>query len=327
MNFPLVSIIIPTYNRAYLISETLDSIISQTYKNWECIIVDDGSDDITEQIVSVYMRKDDRFRYYQRPVNLPKGGNSCRNYGFELSKGIYIKWFDSDDIMFSNFLEKQVNILQTNKNLDFCACQWEYFRDNLSCVKNYINLKPNNHPIYSYFLESHIFITQSPLWKKQFLKDKELFDLKLFRGQEADFHFRMLTYSPKYLLHEDFLYKVRRGHDSIESLSYSNEAQLSVLRYFLKAFKVVSKMQFERREELLRYLIFRVMGQLFKVIVQEKNFLKRVKYLKFYKNIFQCVSFIELKYIFNLQLGLFLSVFFRIGYRLMSLKCYDLQNK
>jgi glycosyltransferase involved in cell wall biosynthesis len=327
MSTPLVSIIIPTYNRAFLISETLDSIISQTYENWECIIVDDGSDDNTEETVYVYLQKDNRFRYYQRPVNLPKGGNSCRNYGFELSKGAYIKWFDSDDIMFSNFLEKQVDILQSNTNLDFCACQWEYFRHNSGSEKNYINLKPNNHPIYSYFLESHIFITQSPLWKKQFLEDKELFDLKLFRGQEADFHFRMLTYSPDYLLHEDFLYKVRRGHESIESLSYSNKAQLSVLRYFVKASKIVSKMQFERRDELLRYLIFRVMGQLFKVIVQEKNFLKRIKYLRFYKNIFHYVSYIELKYVFKLQLGLFFSVFFRIGYSLMSLKCYDLQNR
>ncbi|WP_281310631.1 glycosyltransferase family 2 protein [Flavobacterium flavigenum] len=323
MNSQLVTIIIPTYNRGHLLGETLDSIVNQTYENWECIIVDDGSDDNTEETVNGYLHKDKRFRYYQRPVNLPKGGNSCRNYGFELSKGAYIKWFDSDDIMYCNFLDKQVDIMQTNPNLDFCACQWEYFQDNLSTVKNYINLKPSHHTIYSYFLDSHVFITQSPLWKKQFLKGKELFDLKLFRGQEADFHFRMLTYSPKYLLHEDFLYKVRRGHDSIESLSNNKKAQLSVLRYFLKAFKILRRMKFERKKELLRYLIFRITRQMFIVILEEKNFFKRLRYLIYYKNIFQYNCYIKFKHIIKLKLGLFFLIFFKVGDNLMNLKCYD----
>ena len=66
-NNPLVSIIIPTYNRAHLIGETLDSVLAQTYQNWECIIVDDGSSDNTDDVVNDYVKKDPRFKYYYRP--------------------------------------------------------------------------------------------------------------------------------------------------------------------------------------------------------------------------------------------------------------------
>ena len=105
---PLVSIIIPTYNRANLILETLNSVKLQSYQNWECIIVDDGSTDTSEEVITAFCRMDERFKYYKRPENKPKGANSCRNLGFEYSKGDLINWFDSDDVMFEDFLEKKI---------------------------------------------------------------------------------------------------------------------------------------------------------------------------------------------------------------------------
>ena len=63
MDNPLVSIIIPTYNRAHLISETLDSVLAQTYTNWECIVVNDGSPDDTEKVAKRWVEKDSRFKY------------------------------------------------------------------------------------------------------------------------------------------------------------------------------------------------------------------------------------------------------------------------
>lgn len=118
MNNPLVSIIIPTYNRAHLINETLDSILAQTYSIWECLIIDDGSSDCSDKVVGEYLKKDLRFKYYKRPLTKLKGANSCRNYGFELSKGDLIKWFDSDDIMLPDHLEIACDKL-INDNFDF----------------------------------------------------------------------------------------------------------------------------------------------------------------------------------------------------------------
>lgn len=87
MEQPLVSIIIPTYNRAHLIGETLDSVLAQIYTNWECIVVDDGSTDSTAELLAFYVEKDSRFQYHHRPKDRLKGANACRNYGFELSRG------------------------------------------------------------------------------------------------------------------------------------------------------------------------------------------------------------------------------------------------
>src|SRR5690606_6713113 len=96
---PLVSILIPNYNKAPYLRETLDSILSQTYLNWECIIVDDHSTDGSYEILEEYANLDCRFKVYKRPDHLPKGGNACRNYAFILSNGEFVNWFDSDDIM------------------------------------------------------------------------------------------------------------------------------------------------------------------------------------------------------------------------------------
>ena len=69
---PLVSIIILTYNRAHLIGETLDSVLAQTYTHWECIVVDDGSTDATDEVLATYVEKDSRFQYHHRPKDRQK---------------------------------------------------------------------------------------------------------------------------------------------------------------------------------------------------------------------------------------------------------------
>jgi len=114
---PLVSIIIPTYNRAHLIGETLDSVVAQTYENWECIIVDDGSSDNTDEVIEEYTKKDTRFKYYHRPEEHLPGGNGARNYGFKMSQGEYIIWFDSDDLMTRDHIEIKYNLINSGELL------------------------------------------------------------------------------------------------------------------------------------------------------------------------------------------------------------------
>ena len=107
----LVSIIIPVFNRASLLPETLDSIVSQTYLNWECIIVDDGSTDSSLNVALGYAKKDNRFKVHSRPWFKKKGANSCRNYGFNLSNGEFIQWFDSDDLMYNSMLSQKIEFV------------------------------------------------------------------------------------------------------------------------------------------------------------------------------------------------------------------------
>lgn len=110
----LVSIIIPIYNRISLIEETLRSIQNQSYTNWECILVDDHSTDGTYSFLQGFVKLDSRFKLFSRPNFLLKGANACRNYGFNKSKGLYVKWYDSDDIMLEKHLETAVNTLESS---------------------------------------------------------------------------------------------------------------------------------------------------------------------------------------------------------------------
>lgn len=102
-NQPVFSVIIPTYNREKLLKRAIDSIISQTYKNFELIIVDDGSIDHTEELVENY--KDDRIIYIYKENG---GQNSALNKGIESAKGEYIGFCDSDDSWLSNKLEMHI---------------------------------------------------------------------------------------------------------------------------------------------------------------------------------------------------------------------------
>jgi glycosyltransferase involved in cell wall biosynthesis len=88
-----------TYNRAHLIEETLKSIENQSYKDWECLIIDDGATDNTEEILQKWLQKDSRFKYQKRASNHQKGLPGCRNQGIELAKGDYIIFFDDDDLI------------------------------------------------------------------------------------------------------------------------------------------------------------------------------------------------------------------------------------
>ncbi len=125
----LVSIIIPTYNRSSLLGATLESVIGQTYSNWECLVIDDGSNDYSTELIQFYCEREPRIIYYKRPVGFPKGPAGCRNYGLTLSKGELIQWLDDDDLLSPEKLKVQVNFLSENKENTFSVCSWGFEKD------------------------------------------------------------------------------------------------------------------------------------------------------------------------------------------------------
>lgn len=216
MNEPLVSIIIPTYNRAHIIGETLDSIIVQTYTNWECLVVDDGSTDNTYQVVKKYEKKDDRLKLYSRPSNKKKGANTCRNYGFELSKGEFVNWFDDDDIMFCDFLfQKITNIIE--KNLDYNLCSYNVVDSTNNLIEKRFLFHENN--IFRDYVKWDLkIITHSLMIKKSVLSNFKLFSPDIKRGQEFEFFSRLFFEKPllKYEIINKQLFNYRQ-HDNSKS--------------------------------------------------------------------------------------------------------------
>lgn len=228
----LISIIIPTYNRAHLIGETLDTVLLQTYNNWECIIIDDASTDNTADIVNEYVRKDNRFQYHTRPEQRLKGPNSCRNYGFEISKGDYVKWFDSDDFMFSNLIESQIKVL--NEKIECVVCKVAYDFGNDKKEENKIY---SDNLIEDYLMGNIAFYISGPLWKKGFLnKQKQLFDETIKNLDDWDFNLRMLYQEPSIIYLDEALIQYR-----IHEASLSNEINKLNFQEIQSEFKAIRK--------------------------------------------------------------------------------------
>jgi glycosyltransferase involved in cell wall biosynthesis len=186
----LISIIIPTYNRASLISDTLDSVINLNYKNWECLIIDDGSIDNTQNIIEIYIEKDSRFKYYKRPLNIKKGPNSCRNFGFEKSIGAWVKWFDSDDLFLPNAFDFFLN--KCVKNIDIVVCKLQRVNFSTHEIINDNKIFSTNL-IQDYLIGEVAFYVCGPTWCRSFLeKQKELFDESISNLDDWDFNLRML---------------------------------------------------------------------------------------------------------------------------------------
>lgn len=242
MQNPLVSIIIPNFNREKLIGETLESFIAQDYRNWECIIVDDGSTDRSVEIIEEYCQKDPRFRLLIRPEEMPKGANTCRNLGFEAAKGKYINWFDSDDLTLPTYISERVNILEEAPQLDLVICAGTIVDENLNPIQDW-DLKEDNTTFYLDYINWKQRIgTPAIMFKKEFLKGKDLFDPLVTRGQESDLFYRILFQFPseRYRVINRKLYLYRQHSQSKSAQRYRyNPSQLqSRMRVYFKMLKL-----------------------------------------------------------------------------------------
>lgn len=229
----LISVIIPTFNRADLIQETLISLQNQTIDNWECIIIDDGSTDNTDVIISEFITLDKRFTYVKRLVE-PKGSNTCRNIGIARSTGKYVCFFDSDDIMLPEFLEERYIILENNNNIGFCTCECIFFD------KENNNIEHSKMSQLTHTIENHIlhwgFMAPAFMLRRNVIEIIGKWNTSIFRTQDVDFFSRLFANNIKGIWSESILYKVRL-HENRISNSYDNKSILSIISVNINVFK------------------------------------------------------------------------------------------
>jgi glycosyltransferase involved in cell wall biosynthesis len=131
-NNSLVSVVVPCYNYSQFLGEALESVLRQTYANWECIIINDGSTDNTEFVAIKYCPKDSRFKYFYKDNG---GHSSARNFGIRNSSGEYIMALDADDKISEQYLEKAVNEIENNDEIKIVSAQTQLFGDVEKIVK------------------------------------------------------------------------------------------------------------------------------------------------------------------------------------------------
>ncbi|CAM4153016.1 glycosyltransferase family 2 protein [Gillisia hiemivivida] len=237
---PLVSIIIPTYNRVFLLGQTLDSVLAQTYQNWECIIVDDGSEDATDELIEFYSEIDSRIKYYHRPISQLKGANACRNFGFEMSMGKYIQWLDSDDIIDSYKIEKQLIQLLKFNSATIAICRWQFFDIQVEEVEftNEYQVYKNFDKILAFidalavsggFLPAHAYLVNRELicqagnWMEN-----------LTINQDGEFFARIFVKAKTVIFVNDALVYYRRNNkDSVSYLSTELKMDHAILSWQL----------------------------------------------------------------------------------------------
>jgi len=186
---PKVSIVTPVYNRADVVRQTIDSITAQSYRNWELLLVDDGSTDDLESVVAP-LTGDPRIRFVRRDRN-PKGASTCRNIGAHLAAGDYLVFLDSDDMMESHCLAQRVAVMEANPELDLAVFPFRFVGPTGEYLANHFD--NGRDPLINFLSYSSYWAIMCPIWRKRFFDGVGGFNELFPRYQDPEIHIRALT--------------------------------------------------------------------------------------------------------------------------------------
>ncbi|MBR9915486.1 MAG: glycosyltransferase family 2 protein [Algicola sp.] len=299
MKTPLISIIIPVYNREAYISETLESVLNQTYTAWECLVVDDGSTDKTVKIVEGYASRYANVTLYHRPIARPKGGNAARNYGFENSKGDYVIFLDSDDQLMAEALANRQACLQRDA-YDCCIHPTLVFKSqpgDSELLWNSLPERMSNDQALVRFLNTDMpWQTNGVTWSRSFFKSFGIWDERLKAWQDWELHCRALLAAPNIYISETpdnyYRYMTQSGIASKHQNSEYTEAVEQAIKgivHQLQQQRISEPVQKAMRKLLLRrFIAFNLrQGHLWRPVslffeTDLKPFISAIDYFKFY---------------------------------------------
>jgi len=196
---PIVTILLATSNRAYLIEQTLKSIQCQTYENFECFITDDKSTDNTKQIVESFCRQDDRFKYFMKTSEYEVGLSETRNFGLDLahtSGAKYIQFCDDDDIMHKEHLACCLYFFQSG-TFDFIHFRKQSFTNRIPFQDNfsfedlaYVSI--DKHNINDIIMGNIGMASCTVMWNLDVIGDQR-FENQLYYAEEWEFYTRLMA--------------------------------------------------------------------------------------------------------------------------------------
>lgn len=215
----LVSVIIPVYNAEKFIGRTLDSVLAQTYKEYEVILVDDRSTDKSAQIIAKYAAEHLEIKYHLQEKNM--GAAVARNTALELARGRFVAFLDSDDEWYPSKLEAQMNLLR-NKNVYFTYTAIEMIDENDSIVKHKREVKEEID--YRFLLRNTMIATSTVLIDREKMGD---FRMPLRRGgQDYATWLQLLRTGEKAYGINEALVKYRQTTNSLSSNKFKSIKQV-----------------------------------------------------------------------------------------------------
>ncbi|WP_026727809.1 glycosyltransferase family 2 protein [Flavobacterium denitrificans] len=245
---PLVTILLATFNRSNLIAETLNSIVSQTYSNWECIVIDDNSTDSTEEIVCEYIKNDNRFSYYKKTEKYKKGLSGTRNHGLDIAisrNAEFIQFFDDDDLMCPNNIEAKILSLAPKSDLNFTISKFEKFdHDDRSNVSRPIFKLSHSHMGDAILVGDLKVNIQCILWRAIYIK-KFRFDEHLLYAEEWELLTRIGYLNPTYDIVDEYLFKYRKHKKSLtmgDDLDFSRRKTSAIIRIKIYEYLTINRL-------------------------------------------------------------------------------------
>ena len=214
MNNAKVSIVVPCYKKAQYLAEALDSILSQSYSEWECVIVNDGSPDHTEEVAMRFCKLDSRFKYLSQPN---QGVSAARNNGIRLMDGKYILALDADDWVSSTYVEKAVDCLEKFPDVKLVYSRYESFGK--TGKKEWIQ------PEYSYerFVMGDVSIVCSALYRRADFERVGGYDINMQGFEDWDFWLSLLNSKDKVYRIDEVLFHYRFDSSIITKQVAENE--------------------------------------------------------------------------------------------------------
>lgn len=261
----MISIIVPNFNKGNYIQQTINSVINQTYIDWELIIVDDQSNDNSWEIICDFVDNKKIFAY--RP-NTKLYGSGCRNYGLKKAKGEYVIFLDSDDLLTDNCLNERYNQSKKLIFCDFLVFPAGTFYKEIGDSKNVWIPSHGDH--LKYFLEHNIqWLISSVIWKKSILIKLGGFDESYMRLQDVELHTRALllkniNYKIFTVNKPDFYYRIDQVRTKIDKKTQLLNQLQGVENYIIKISEYL-----DYKNEYKKYL----RGTLFSIITNfcQKN--------------------------------------------------------
>lgn len=217
MDIISVSIIIPTYNRSTTIEKTIESFIAQTYPHWEMLVVDDHSQDNTQDIITKYSTRDKRIHYLLNERT--KGAQGARNTGIIHANNDWVCLFDSDDIVYPRFLEKLVDKINDNIDVVTCYAQSDNVKNNHKSLLTW----GGEGNIMEELYDGQVYINfDNTLVRRQKLMDINLLDEDCPSFQEFDTHLRLSAICKYALVKEPLLDYISGLSDSMSTNNSKN---------------------------------------------------------------------------------------------------------
>ena len=269
MNNELISIIVPIYNTEKYLRQCLDSILNQTYTNFEVLLVNDGSTDSSGMICQEYVENDSRFRYFEKENG---GASSARNLGLERSGGAYITFIDSDDWVEPNYLDVLYTALKENDTDVAISTYKRFAQDGVFYLRSYsreddefLNIGTRSRDSFLEILPrlgelDHSFYSISSKLIKREIIGNLLFDEQVSYAEDLNFFFYLYLGVESVVYVRDYTY-VYRTHDASTSQNVNELQALQELEIYKKMFQQIDRMglptfhYFKRMENVVTYRI------------------------------------------------------------------------